>query len=157
MQSSIAIIAAPFVLKMFYGIFTQAFPICGSTKKNYIILVGILHSMVTLPCYLFKFEKVQSLVFFAAAQIMCTGVLDAVVDGLIVVQSRLDPKNGAQDLQVFVFFFYAIAGMSGFIIGGVLTNNDQATFSFLILTISEFLVTMIACFLDSSHEDDQKD
>ena len=85
---------------------------------------------------------------------MCTGVLDAVVDGLIVVQSRLDPKNGAQDLQVFVVFFMATAGMSGFIVGGVLTDNDQATFCFLILTISEFLVTMIACFLDPSHEDD---
>ena len=110
--------------------------------------------MVTLPCFLVKFEKVHSFVFFAAAQIMCTGVLDAVVDGLIVVQSRLDPKNGAQDLQVFVFFFYAIAGMSGFIVGGVLTNNDQATYAFLILTMSELLVAMIACFLDSSHEND---
>ena len=47
--------------------------------------------------------------------------------------------------------------MSGFIVGGVLTNNDKATYSFLILTVSEFLVTMIACFLDSSHENDQKD
>ena len=108
--------------------------------------------MVTIPCYLFKFEQIQPLVFLTAAQIFCTGVLDVVVDGMIVVQSRLDPKNGSQDLQVFVFFFWAAAGMIGFILGGVLTEKGRATDCFLILTISEFLVTMIACFIDSSQE-----
>ena len=42
MQMSTAIIASPFVFKMFYGIFTEAFPICGSTKKSYLIIFGII-------------------------------------------------------------------------------------------------------------------
>ena len=78
-------IAAPFVFKMFYGIITEAFPICGSTKKNYIIVVGIIHSLVTIPCYLFKFETIWPLVILTAAQIFCAGVLDVVIDGMIVI------------------------------------------------------------------------
>ena len=157
MQFTTSIIACPFVLKMFYGIFTEAFPICGSTKKSYIILIGIAHLSVLAPCFLFKFESVQVFVFFTTAQIFCSGVLDVVIDGLIVVQARLDPKNGAQDLQVFVFTFWSIAGMIGFVIGGLLTQHGMANYCFLIMVISTFLVDVAACFLDSRLESDQKD
>ena len=80
---------------MFYGILTEAFPICGSTKKSYLILFGVIQLMVIAPCYLFNFDNVQTFVFFATAQVTCSGVLDVVVDGLIVAQARLDPKSGA--------------------------------------------------------------
>ena len=95
MQMSTAIIASPFVFKMFYGIFTEAFPICGSTKKSYLIIFGIIQLSVIAPCYIFNFEHVQTFIFFTTAQITCSGVLDVVVDGLIVAQARLDPKSGA--------------------------------------------------------------
>ena len=90
-----AIIASPFVFKMFYGIFTEAFPICGSTKKSYLIIFGIVQLTVIAPCFLFNFGNVRTFVFFTTAQITCSGILDVVVDGLIVAQARLDPKSGA--------------------------------------------------------------
>ena len=70
---------------MFYGVFTETFPICGSTKKSYIILIGVAHLSVLAPCFLFNFESVHVFVFFTTAQIFCSGVLDVVIDGLIVV------------------------------------------------------------------------
>ena len=37
-----AIILLPWTPKIFYGIITDTFPICGSRKKSYIILMGLI-------------------------------------------------------------------------------------------------------------------
>ena len=68
------------------------------------------------------------------------------IDGLIVAQARLDPKNGAQDLQVFVFTFWSFAGMIGFIAGGLLSNYGLTNYCFLIMVISTALVDLAAIF-----------
>ena len=49
-QYMITIIAAPWALKVFYGIITDNFPIFGSTKKNYLILLGSLLTVAITAC-----------------------------------------------------------------------------------------------------------
>ena len=58
-----AIIATPWVPKLFYGIITDNFPIFGSTKKNYLILLTTLSVMTTLPC-LYDFDNPNVFIFF---------------------------------------------------------------------------------------------
>jgi hypothetical protein len=41
-QQYSAIMNLPWTIKICYGIFTDTFPICGSRKRNYIILMGFI-------------------------------------------------------------------------------------------------------------------
>ena len=41
-QSKLAFILMPWSFKFLYGMWTDCVPICGSRKKNYIILTGVV-------------------------------------------------------------------------------------------------------------------
>ena len=47
---------------------------------------------------------------------------DVAVDGLVVCQQRLDPKNGSEDLQSYMWAVGGIAGIIGFISGGYIVR-----------------------------------
>jgi len=74
----------PWTIKILYGIFTDTFPICGSRKRNYIILMGIVQGATFLILFFplasaGLFTGLYTIVMFAGA------VMDVVIDGLMVV------------------------------------------------------------------------
>jgi hypothetical protein len=74
----------PWTIKIVYGIFTDTFPICGSRKRNYIILMGFIQGAVLLILFFplnsaGLFTGLFTIVMFAGA------VMDVVIDGLMVV------------------------------------------------------------------------
>jgi len=46
----LTIIATPWALKVLYGLITDNFPIFGSTKKNYLILLGSILTVAITGC-----------------------------------------------------------------------------------------------------------
>jgi len=100
-QYLMSVVSLPWSLKIIYGIIADNIPICGSRRKSYIIINGILQ-------YLSMFVLALGLLE-GAVPITCTLVLnsisgafiDVVVDALMVVQSRLDPEKGSENLQSF--------------------------------------------------------
>ena len=47
-QGTLALILLPWGFKLLYGLCTDLVPLCGSRKKNYIILGGILQGIIAL-------------------------------------------------------------------------------------------------------------
>ena len=78
------IIAIPWVPKMFYGIFTDTFPLCGSTKKNYLILLGTIMCIAAGMIGIYEFKSHWPVVILATISMTCSAMMDVVVDGLMV-------------------------------------------------------------------------
>ena len=118
---SVAIISAPWAPKIFYGIIIDTFPICGSTKKSYLLILGTIFAFCAFGAALFDYETHVPIVAFITTTQVCSAMMDVVVDGISVAQSRLDPELGSQDLQAFTTITAGLSGMTGFYLGGVLT------------------------------------
>ena len=73
------------------------------------------------PCGIFEIESPYLFVGLITATTGCVAVMDVVLDGLMVIQARNDPTNGSQDLQSLCWLSGYVAGMSGYIVGGILT------------------------------------
>ena len=97
-QYRFAIIAGAWGPKIFYGIFTDSFPICGSTKKNYLIVLAIGAMIINFTAGLVDFPNPDIFVALLTVMTFTTAMMDVVVDGLMVIQARLDPVSGSEDL-----------------------------------------------------------
>lgn len=60
-NSDIHVVWAP---KIFYGIITDCFPICGSSKRSYILIMGILQAASSFVLATFKFENAFYVMLF---------------------------------------------------------------------------------------------
>ena len=126
LATSTAIIAIPWAPKIFYGIIIDTFPICGSTKKSYLIILGTLFSICAFGAAVIDYETHIPIVAFVTTTQVCSAMMDVVVDGLSVAQSRIDPKLGSQDLQALTTLTSGLAGMTGYLVGGILTQKGYA-------------------------------
>lgn len=86
LQYMMTIIAIPWGPKIFYGIITDTFPLCGSTKKNYIILLGFLFAFCSGAYAIFSFDKPGIPVALVTFAMFASAMSDVVVDGLMVCQ-----------------------------------------------------------------------
>ena len=93
-----AILLLPWTPKLFYGIITDTFPICGSRKKSYIILMGMIQCAASLCIALIPFEDAEPVAALGTVIFFTGAFMDVVVDGLMVQQQRLDPVNGSEEL-----------------------------------------------------------
>ena len=98
MQYRLAIIASAWAPKIFYGILTDSFPLCGSTKKNYLIVLAAGAVVINFTAAIIDFSNPDIFVALLTVMTFTTAMLDVVVDGLMVVQARLDPISGSEDL-----------------------------------------------------------
>ena len=93
-----AVIWLPWAFKLLYGLITDSFPIFGSSKKSYIILCGFLQALTNLMIATYKGRNPEYIVFLATMGQVCVGLIDVVVDGLMVIASREDADSGSEDL-----------------------------------------------------------
>ena len=90
--------AGAWVPKVFYGIITDSFPICGSTKKNYLIGLAAVAMVINFATGAIDFANPEIFVALLTLATLTTAMMDVVVDGLMVIQARLDPISGSEDL-----------------------------------------------------------
>jgi hypothetical protein len=74
----------PWSPKILYGFFTDTFPIFGSRKRSYLILMGLVQG-ITLVVVFFPIENVVFFVSMLTLKALSGAVMDVVVDGLMVV------------------------------------------------------------------------
>ena len=79
-----ALISLPWTPKLFYGLFTDTFPILGSRKRNYLILMGLLQGICLTAIY-FPQANPNVFVGFLVLTSFAGAVMDVVVDGLMVI------------------------------------------------------------------------
>ena len=84
-QYMVTIMSLPWAAKIFYGIVTDNFPICGSTKKNYLILLGTISCVALIPIGLVDLDSPTVFVALLTLVTACIGMMDVVMDGLMVM------------------------------------------------------------------------
>jgi hypothetical protein len=64
-----------------------------------------------------------------------SAICDVLTDGLICINSRLDPVHGSQDLWTWAWIMQGFGGFTGCILGGYLcsTNNSRICFALVAL------------------------
>jgi len=80
-----SIVMIPWTPKVVYGIITDTFPIFGSRKRSYIILMGLIQFLAAIMIATVSFESVYPVCFFLTMISLSGALMDVVVDGLMVI------------------------------------------------------------------------
>ena len=81
-----AIILLPWTPKICYGIIADTFPICGSRKRSYLMLMGFLQCTASLLLALVSFKEATTVAIFGTVIAFCGTFMDVIVDGMMVQQ-----------------------------------------------------------------------
>ena len=79
-----ALILLPWAPKIFYGIIADTFPICGSRKKSYVILMSAIQCLCSLCIAFVNFDSAIPIVILGTIINFAGAFMDCVVDGLMV-------------------------------------------------------------------------
>ena len=151
-QNYMSIIGLPWTPKLLYGIFTDTFPICGSRKKSYIVLCGLLQAFSSLAIAAIPGLTAHHITLFCVLSSMSSAVMDVVVDGLMVMMARKDPNFGSEDLQTYSWDMYGFGGVVGSLIGGEITKSFDPHYAFYVISMFGFLISITGIMLSSSLE-----
>jgi hypothetical protein len=79
-----AILALPWAPKIIYGMITDSFPLCGSRKRNYLVVMGILQA-ASCAVAMWDLPDIRLLVAMMFIMAFANAMMDVVVDGLMVI------------------------------------------------------------------------
>ena len=82
----------PWSIKIIYGFLSDNVPIFGSRRKSYLYIGALIQilSMGAMALELFKNAEIATVTLFFSN--VAIAMSDVVLDSLMVVQSRIDPK-----------------------------------------------------------------
>ena len=154
-QSLTAAMALAWTPKLFFGIISDTFPVFGSRKKSYIVMMGLLQFVTSWTIAMVTFESpvvVCALGFFMN---LASAFMDVVVDGLMVMQSRKDQESGSQDLQTYSWQLLGLGGMIGGVAGGLITQYGNSHWIFYIFGLIGAFIAVAGSLMDADIEADQ--
>ena len=91
-------IMLPWGCKLLYGMIFDTFPICGSRKKAWMIILCILLAVTSAMATFMEFSSPLTVCILLAISSASTAGMDVIVDALMVMQAKRDPENGSQEL-----------------------------------------------------------
>ena len=94
-QFYITLIWLPWSLKFFYGITADSIPVFGSRKKGWIIIWGLIQTLLLTVTALVYIESIQVFVALICTVQIAGCFMDVIVDSLMVMQARRDPLQGS--------------------------------------------------------------
>jgi len=141
--------------KLFYGIISDTFPICGTRKKSYIIVMGFLQFATAWIIAMVNFKSPFVVCILGFFMNLASAFMDVVVDGLMVMQARRDSTNGSQNLQTFSWQLLGLGGILGGVAGGVLTQYGNSHWIFYIFGSLGFAIMISGFLMSNSIEADQ--
>lgn len=77
---------------------------------------------------------------------------DVIVDSLMVIQARQNPKSGSEELNTFQWTFMSFGGVLGSVVAALLTESDETTKCFWFTAIMGAIIAYLAIQMDSSIE-----
>jgi hypothetical protein len=97
-----SIITLPWGIKILYGLISDNVTLCGTKRKSYILIMGLLQF---LCCNILFVAHSSVDIFYITAILTVVSFAEAFTnvasDALMVIQSRIDPENGSQNLVAF--------------------------------------------------------
>jgi len=127
--------------------------------------MGLVQGICCLLITFIHFSNPVYIMLCACAMSMALAFMDVVVDGLMVLNARLDPKAGSEELQVFSWGFFGLGGTFGCLAAGLLLNpkdpitQDPAGYPyvcFLLMMLFGFGISVSGFFIDKRLEINQQ-
>lgn len=112
-------------------------------------------SLFTVFSFELKDEKIITFLMFLAS--LSGAYLDVLVDALMVTQSRLDEKDGSEQLQTLSWGAMGAGGMFGSLLGAIVTEHYHPKWSFLAYSIFGLIVMILGVLLDKNVEIDEEE
>ena len=136
----------PWSFKIIYGLISDNFPIFGSRRKSYLLLMASVQ-FTTMIALGFQPESETSatwLLFFSNLGIAFS---DVIVDSLMVIQARRHPNRGSEDLNTFSWTFLSLGGLLGSLAAAFLTENYEPRYCFLLSSAMSLAIITAAARL----------
>ena len=121
MQIYIALIHLPWSFKILYGLISDNVPICGTRRKSYLIIMGLIQFVSLLTLFLLLPEDPVVVCVLVAITSMSMAFTNVVSDAIMVIQARKDRFYGGQDFVTLMSLGTNFGGVIGCIVGGVMT------------------------------------
>jgi MFS family permease len=121
MQILTSIINVPSTIKVVYGFYADNVPLCGSKRRSYLAVNGLLQYLFLLPLIPTWINNEYLITLFLTLYAVHVAFNDSIVDALMVMQSRKDPEHGSHDLNSFSWMWMSLGGIIGSISAGFLT------------------------------------
>jgi MFS family permease len=143
--------------KLFYGIFSDTFSICGSRKRSYLILFSCIQ-ILSAGLVVFSPEPDYMLIFYCSTTIYFSqAFMDVVIDGLTVQQQKIDQENGSNDLQTVSWGSQVAGGLLFGTAGGIILEKFHERYVFVLVGILGFLILIVSIKLDPELEEANKE
>ena len=121
MQIYTSIIHIPWSFKILYGLISDNLPLCGTRRKSYLIIMGILQFIALFSLFLFEPEEPLAVALLLASASLSEAFVNVVSDAIMVIQSRKDPRYGSQDFVTLMYLTVGTGGVIGCIFAGLMT------------------------------------
>lgn len=127
-------------LKPIYGLISDCFPLFGYRRRTYFLFSGLLGILSYLLIILVESPGIAiiCLILGEFSQAIC----DVICDGFLVERSKIDPVNGAHDLQKVSWSTLFFASMVGMISGGLAADYVEPTYLMCALAFCPLLVVI---------------
>ena len=150
MQVLSSIVNFPWSLKVFYGLFADNVPICGSKRRIYIAINGLFQFVFLLPLIPSWIQNKYIITFFLTIYASNVAFNDAIIDALMVMQARRDHKHGSEDLNSYSWLWLAVGGIVGSISAGYLTQYLNPHISFVVCGLLGLSISVLGWLMNKS-------
>ncbi|RMX67468.1 hypothetical protein DD238_001293 [Peronospora effusa] len=141
----------PWRIKPVYGILSDSLPLFGYHRKSYMMLCSILGTIAALTLAVPDLVTTPSVaVLVLMAQSLSMAVIDVVIDARVVEISRLDPNNGANDLQSVSWIAMSLGGMIGAFLSGPATKSLGVRGVFGASALGPLTTLLFSIFMEES-------
>lgn len=145
------IIKVPWRVKPIYGILSDSLPLFGYHRKSYILLCSLLQTMATLIMAVPDLVTTPAMaVLMLMLQSLAVAVIDVVIDAKVVEISRLDPENGANDLQSLAWIATSWGGMLGASLSGLATATLGVRGVFCAAALGPMTTLLFSIYMEES-------
>ena len=130
---AITFINLPGDFKIIYGIMADTVHPPGfssSPRRGYLVYMSLIQGVLLLAVGLFKFNSSTWLVNLIMISGIASSFLNTVIAGFCTVQQRIDPINGAQDLQSWSSWWGTFASIGSAYLGGWLSQHNLGIYGF---------------------------
>ena len=149
-----AIIAFPWSMKFFLGIFVDNFKFWGSTRNFYLKIAGIVMWLWLILIQLDIFQSKYWILIFLIIFNLFSALSGVVTDAIMVIYARKDPEYGSSDLQTLHIIAFSFGGILGSIIASYANENFHPYYIFSFYSCISLLYTLLAFLIEDITVDD---
>lgn len=150
-----SIVHIPWSLKILYGLISDNVPICGTRRKSYLVIMGLIQFITLFSIYAFTYDDPLAVAIVLAFASMSEAFTNVVSDAIMVIQSRKDKYYGSQDFVTLMYLSTGFGGVVGCIFAGLMTQYFHPKWCFFWYSFIGIIVSIAACRLTKESEKDK--